>query len=163
MTRWTGVVSIAVAAFGFACNAADDKKPERVFTDAKKAGRDFALQGEYDGEMTLNRGKVKLGAQVIADGDGKFTVRLLPGGLPGDGGDGKVMAECKADTKDGVTLITGVTVSDVIKKDGDIVGVKTTEGDELLADVIIACDGANSILAQKAGLHREWKPEDGLA
>ncbi len=60
----------------------------------------------------------------------------------------------------GVTLITGVTVSDVIKKDGDVVGVKTTEGDELYCDVLIACDGANSILSQKAGLHREWKPEE---
>ncbi len=58
----------------------------------------------------------------------------------------------------GVTLVTGVTVSDVIKKNGAIVGVKTTEGDELMADVVIACDGVNSILAQKAGLQREWKP-----
>jgi electron transfer flavoprotein-quinone oxidoreductase len=57
----------------------------------------------------------------------------------------------------GVTLITGVTVSDVVKKGDAIVGVKTTEGDELLGDVVIACDGANSILSQKAGLHREWK------
>jgi electron transfer flavoprotein-quinone oxidoreductase len=60
----------------------------------------------------------------------------------------------------GVTFVTGVTVSDVVKKNGAIVGVKTTEGDELLADVVIACDGVNSILAQKAGLHREWKPEE---
>lgn len=60
----------------------------------------------------------------------------------------------------GVSVITGVTVSDVLKKNGAIVGVKTTEGDELLADVVIACDGVNSILAQKAGLHREWKPEE---
>jgi electron transfer flavoprotein-quinone oxidoreductase len=60
----------------------------------------------------------------------------------------------------GVTLITGVTVSDVLKKNGAIVGVKTTEGDELMADVVIACDGANSIISQKAGLHREWKPEE---
>ena len=60
----------------------------------------------------------------------------------------------------GVTLITGVTVSDVIKKNGAVVGVKTTEGDELLADVVIACDGVNSILAQKAVLHREWKPQE---
>jgi electron transfer flavoprotein-quinone oxidoreductase len=60
----------------------------------------------------------------------------------------------------GVTLITGITVSDVIKKNGAVVGVKTTEGDELLADVVIACDGVNSILAQKAGLHREWKPQE---
>ncbi len=57
----------------------------------------------------------------------------------------------------GVTLLTGVTVSDVIKKDGAIVGVKSTEGDELYADVVIACDGVNSIIAQKAGIAREWK------
>jgi electron transfer flavoprotein-quinone oxidoreductase len=60
----------------------------------------------------------------------------------------------------GVTLVTGITVSDIVKKDGRIVGVKTTEGDELLADVVVACDGANSILAQKAGLAREWKPTE---
>src|SRR6185436_13664892 len=58
----------------------------------------------------------------------------------------------------GVTFLTGVMVSDVIKKNGSIVGVKTSEGDEVLADVVIACDGVNSILSQKAGLHREWKP-----
>ncbi len=57
----------------------------------------------------------------------------------------------------GVTLLTGVTISDVIKKDGAVVGVKSTEGDELYADVVIACDGVNSILAQKAGIQREWK------
>lgn len=57
----------------------------------------------------------------------------------------------------GVTLVTGVTVNDIVRKNGVIAGVKTTEGDELLADVVIACDGANSILSQKAGLHREWK------
>jgi len=57
----------------------------------------------------------------------------------------------------GVTLVTGVTVRDLIRENGVIVGVKTSEGDELRADVVIACDGVNSILAQKAGLHREWK------
>ena len=60
----------------------------------------------------------------------------------------------------GVTLLTGVTVSDVIKKEGQIVGVKSTEGDELFADVVIACDGVNSILAQKAGIAREWKAHE---
>lgn len=60
----------------------------------------------------------------------------------------------------GVTLVTGVTVTDLIKKDGAIVGVRSSEGDELFADVIIACDGVNSILAQKAGLNREWKPHE---
>ncbi len=60
----------------------------------------------------------------------------------------------------GVNLLTGVTVSDVIKKNSAIIGVKSTEGDELYADVVIACDGVNSILAQKAGIQREWKPSE---
>ena len=60
----------------------------------------------------------------------------------------------------GVNLLTGVTVNDVIKKNGAVVGIKTTENDEVFADVVIACDGVNSILAQKAGLHREWKPQE---
>jgi electron transfer flavoprotein-quinone oxidoreductase len=60
----------------------------------------------------------------------------------------------------GVTFVTGVTVSELLKKEKQIIGVKTTEGDELHADVVIACDGVNSLLAQKAGLHREWKPTE---
>lgn len=60
----------------------------------------------------------------------------------------------------GVTLVTGITVRDLVRENGRIVGVKTSEGDELRADVVIACDGVNSILAQKAGLMREWKPTE---
>ncbi len=61
----------------------------------------------------------------------------------------------------GVTLLTGVTITDVLKKDGAVVGVKSSEGDELFADVVIACDGANSIIGQKAGLvKREWRSDE---
>lgn len=60
----------------------------------------------------------------------------------------------------GAMLVTGTRVSDVIKKDGKIVGVKVDSGEELLADCVIACDGVNSLLAQKAGLHREWKSNE---
>ncbi len=60
----------------------------------------------------------------------------------------------------GAQVYCGVTVSDVIKKNGRVVGVKTTEGDELMGDVVIACDGVNSIIAQKAGLIDEWKADE---
>lgn len=63
----------------------------------------------------------------------------------------------KAEEK-GATIICGTTVSDVIKKNGSVVGIKTTEDEELYADIIIACDGVNSFIAQKAGLIDEWKP-----
>ncbi|HOW28762.1 MAG TPA: FAD-dependent monooxygenase [Elusimicrobiota bacterium] len=60
----------------------------------------------------------------------------------------------------GAQLFSGVTVSDVLKKDGRVVGIKTSEGDELFADVVIACDGVNSMLAQQVGLMDEWKADE---
>ena len=60
----------------------------------------------------------------------------------------------------GVQLYCGVLVTDLIKKNGKICGVKTSEGDELLCDVVIACDGVNSILAQRAGLIDEWRADE---
>ncbi len=60
----------------------------------------------------------------------------------------------------GAEIYAGVKVDDVIRKDGKIRGVKTSDGDELTANVVIACDGVNSILAQKAGYREELKPAE---
>ena len=71
----SGLTLLCIA--GLACAA--DNNP--AFTDPKQAGPDFAVQGEYRGQL----GDEQWGAQVIALGDGKFDVVGFAGGLPGDG------------------------------------------------------------------------------
>jgi len=60
----------------------------------------------------------------------------------------------------GAEIYTGVTVSKAIQKDGKVIGIETSGGDQLLADVVIACDGVNSMLAQSIGLIDEWKADE---
>jgi hypothetical protein len=81
----------------------DEKKPNPQITDPAQAGPDFAVQGEYEGELA---GK-KVGAQVIARGDGNFVVNLLQGGLPGAGWDGMTKKEATGKTDGTRTAVTG--------------------------------------------------------
>jgi electron transfer flavoprotein-quinone oxidoreductase len=59
----------------------------------------------------------------------------------------------------GAEVYPEFTVTDLLWEDGAVVGVTTgDEEGELLAKVVVLADGANSLLAQRAGLHDEWQP-----
>ena len=63
--------------------------------------------------------------------------------------------------KEGVELYSSVLVTDLIKNDkGAVCGIKTSTNDIVSCSVVIACDGVNSLLAQKTGLIDEWKPSE---
>ena len=68
------------------CHA--QNKNKKAFLSAEEAGRDFEIQGEYSGKVGDGDKAVKIGIQVIAQGDGKFKSVGYIGGLPGDGWDG---------------------------------------------------------------------------
>jgi len=54
----------------------------------------------------------------------------------------------------GAMLAPGILVDELIEADGKIVGIKAGD-DEIYATVVIAADGVNSFIAQKAGLRND--------
>lgn len=58
----------------------------------------------------------------------------------------------------GAIIACGIKVDELIEKDGKIIGV-VASGDEMYADVVVAADGVNSFMAQKAGLIGDIKAE----
>lgn len=61
----------------------------------------------------------------------------------------------------GALVICETTVTDLLKDDkGRVIGVSTDrENGDIFADVVVLCDGVNSLLAQRAGFRSELKPE----
>ena len=96
--------------------AADPPKNVVAITiDEAKKDPDFAIQGEYEGDLGGQDGKQKWGLQVIALGEGKFHAVAYSGGLPGAGWDKEKKVEVDGNTKDGVTTFSGEHGSAEIK------------------------------------------------
>lgn len=57
----------------------------------------------------------------------------------------------------GAAVASGLHVDGPVIQDGRVAGIMT-DGDRILSDVVVACDGVNSILAQQAGLRGELLP-----
>ena len=106
-----------ILACAVACTAS---AKEKEFTDPAKAQADldFAVQGEYVGQGIMpDDSKQKVGAQVIALGDGKFQVFVLEGGLPGAGwkrGDNRLLLDGKR--QGNVTTLSGSHLSGKITR-----------------------------------------------
>ena len=95
MRRTFASALIATLAAGLAMGAAAPKKTPGVYAsveEAKQAGPDFDIQGEYEGTV---EGGGKIGVQVIALGSKAFQAVFLPGGLPGAGWNGKEKVLCQ--------------------------------------------------------------------
>lgn len=61
--------------------------------------------------------------------------------------------------KIGALVITGIQADSLLWDGNHVKGVKAGQ-DELPAEVVVACDGVNSLLAQKAGLRKEVSASD---
>jgi hypothetical protein len=131
------VLIAALLSLGTGLSAGDAKPPRVEFIEPDGAGPDFKIQGEYSGEVTTTEGKKKLGAQIVACGDGTFHSEFFPGGLPGDGWDEKAKLE-KTPAKQGTipvdsktegdkTVINGVYSATIV---GDTMTGTTDKGDK---------------------------------
>ncbi len=98
--------------------------PMPVITDPESAGPDYLVQGEYLGAA----GGQRLGCQVIAMGNANFKAVFLPGGLPGDGWDGKMRVRLDGKTDGASTFFPGLGYNGSIV-DGRLKG-KTDRGVE---------------------------------
>jgi hypothetical protein len=129
MMRTTLVGALLLLAVG-TLGGADDKG-HQAFIDPEQAGPDFLIQGEYEGKL----GTGWLGAQVIAEGDGKFQAVFLPGGLPGTVSDGKVRVRVPGKTDGDRTVFEGLKWTGTIAN-RQITG-KTDTGESFTLDKVV--------------------------
>lgn len=129
MIRLTWAVAAVVVVWALACPG-----PAQEITDPEEARADFdfRMQGEYLGEGRLGDGsRGKVGAQVVARGEGQFQVVLYMGGLPGAGwsrGDERFFMEGRRDGE--VTRLKGQDAAGTMR--GDKLTVTDAGGKETI-------------------------------
>lgn len=145
--------------------AAPEGKPHQLVSiDPAKVDADYAIQGEYEGTLE----EKKCGAQVVAQGDGKFNVVLYKGGLPGAGWDG-----VKAGIERGnATLSNGKVQLTLRGQSGVVEGGKLTLGKDTLQrterksptlgakapeGAVVLFDGSNAEAWQGGGMDEATK------
>ncbi len=127
MSRMVSLLGLLLVLCVFACTACA-RTPE--ITDPAEAAKDpdFKIQGEYVGQGTWEGSEnAKAGAQVIALGNGQFTVVVTKGGLPGTDwrrGDPRVSLSGKRE--DAATTLSGNDFSGKIE--GETMTVASTDG-----------------------------------
>ena len=105
-----------VAAMALPASAAPQYQPVHIDPAAAlREDPDFAIQGEFAGKLDGE----PVGLQLIAEGKGKFSAVLYPGGLPGAGWDGVKARRDKgsAETVNGTTKITIASRLGTVTKD----------------------------------------------
>lgn len=128
-----GAPAIAAADAPARPKAADAPKPRpaAIIDPAKAADdADFAIQGEYVGQIKGN----KHGVQVIALGDHRFHAVGYVGGLPGDGWDPSMKkweGDGALDPATGTATLTGPPGTGVATLKGGVFAVKSMEGEAL--------------------------------
>jgi hypothetical protein len=100
----TTVVVIVGLTYWITTQSMAQAKKGTAFLDAESAGPDFKVQGEYTG---LVGGTMKIAAQVIAMGDGRFEGVLYADGLPGDGSDEKIRFHLKGEREGAISRFAG--------------------------------------------------------
>ena len=123
------VSSLWIVDRGPVTNAADSKGIVAITVEEAKKDPDYAIQGEYEGQLGGQDEKQKWGLQVIALGDGKFRTVAYAGGLPGAGWDKNEKVEVDGSVKDGVATFKSEKGSATIK-DG-VASVKDADGKPL--------------------------------
>lgn len=128
MTRMISLLTAFTLIGMAACATAADKNALSIL-DPSEAGVDYAIQGEYVGDVVLPSQEEKtIGAQVIAQGGGKFVVVVYDGGLPGDGWSrGDRRFHLAGELKDGSVALTGEELVGTIADGAMLLGL--VEGD----------------------------------